>query len=118
MTAAGARKPAFATFSSTARLLDGQTIRTPGGRSPLVKLYVPYLTFQNQSGAILGITYRVYSGNSLIAIGQPAAPLSPDESVTFEARFTPVKGKTYRLTADVNDASGNHEIRTVVVVST
>ena len=117
MTSAGARKPAFAAFASTARLLDGQTIRVTPGRSPLVKLYVPYLTFQNQSGAVLGITYRVYNGNALVAVGQPASPLSPDESVTFEARFTPAKGKSYRLTADVNDASGNHVVRTLALVT-
>jgi hypothetical protein len=117
LSSAGARKPAFAAFAATARLLDGQTQIVRTGTTPLVKVYVPYLTFQNQTGAILGITYRVYLGSSLIAVGQPAAPLSPDESVIFEARFTPVKGKQYTLTADVNDASGNHEIRTVALLT-
>jgi Glycosyl hydrolase catalytic core len=117
MTSGGARKPAFATFAATARLLDGQSMVVKAGQSPLVKLYVPFLTFQNQSGAVLGITYRVFSGTKLIAVGQPSSPLSPDESVLFEAKFTPAKGQKYTLTADVNDASGNHELRTVAIVT-
>jgi hypothetical protein len=113
----GARKPAYATFSATARLLDGQTVNTRAGIPPTVKLYVPYLTFQTQSGAVLGITYRVYDGTKLVSVGQPAAPLSPDQSVTFTAAFQPVAKKTYKLVADVNDASGNHVTRTVAVVT-
>jgi hypothetical protein len=117
ITTAGARKPAYASFSATARLLDGQTVNARAGVPPNVKLYVPYLTFQTQSGAVLGITYRVYDGAKLLAVGQPASPLSPDQSVTFTAAFQPVSKKTYRLTADVNDASGNHVTRTVAIVT-
>jgi hypothetical protein len=114
----GARKPAYAAFSATARLLDGQTAYVRAGSPPLVKVYVPYMAYQNQSRNVVGITYRVYNGTSLVAIGQPSAPLGADESVSFVADFTPARGKQYTLTADVNDQHGNHETRSVVIVAT
>jgi hypothetical protein len=113
----GARKPAFASFSSAARLLDGQTFVVASGRSPRIKLYVPFMTYRTQTGGVLGITYRVYDGRRLVAVGQPSAPLLADQSVAFTVAFRPAKKKTYRLVADVNDASGNHEIRTVAIVT-
>jgi len=117
VTTSGARKPAFSTFSSTARALDGQTVWATRGRRPTIRLYVPFLTNSSQTGAVLGITYRVFDGRRLVAIGQPDSPLSPDQSVTFTAVFSPAAKKTYRLVAIVNDANGQSETRTVAIVT-
>ena len=117
LSAGGARKPAFGTFASTAKLLDGVTYRVAASRSPRIKLYVPFMSYRAPTGAVLGVTYRVYDGKRLVAIGQPSSPLGADQSVSFTAVFKPAKKKTYRLVADVNDASGNHESRTVAIVT-
>jgi hypothetical protein len=117
LSAGGARKPAYAAFASTARLLDGLTFRVAASRSPRIKLYVPFMSYRAPTGAVLGVTYRVWDGKRLVAIGQPSSPLGADQSVSFTAVFRPAKKKTYRLVADVNDASGNHEARTVAIVT-
>jgi hypothetical protein len=91
-------------------------VTTTAGVPPTIRLYVPFMTFQNIASAVLGITYRVYDGTKLLVVGQPAVPLKPDESLSFTPDFVPVKGKTYTLTADVNDAHGNHELRNVAIV--
>jgi Cellulase (glycosyl hydrolase family 5) len=117
LSAGGARKPAFGAFASTAKLLDGVTFRVAASRSPRIKLYVPFMSYRAPTGAVLGITYRVFDGKRLVAIGQPSSPLGADQSVSFTAVFKPAKKKTYRLVADVNDASGNHEARTVAIVT-
>lgn len=116
-TSSGARKPAFNAFASLARLVDGTTTYVKAGRQPTVTMYVPYLSFYSGQGVYVGMTYRVYDGTKLIAVGQPAAQLQPDQSVTFTATFSPAKGKTYRVVADVNNASGQSQTRTATVVA-
>ena len=112
----GARKPAYSTFSSVARLIDGTTTTTKAGVSPHVTMFVPYLGHYSEPGALIGLTYfAVDSTGKTVAAGQPTALLAPDESVTFVPAFSPVKGKTYTIVATLNEANGHTESRTAYV---
>ena len=114
----GSPKPAFAVFSSLAHQIDGTTVTAkPGKAMGALTIYVPYLTFYNPVGSLVGVTYHVYDKTKLVASGEPQGNLAPDGSVTFTPTFKPVKGHTYTVTATVNDANGNQQTR-VVTIST
>ncbi len=113
----GSAKPALGTFSATARLLDGQTVWAKSGRVPRLKVYVPLLSFYNAPGSQVGLTYRIFSGRSQVAVGQPTAGLAADQSITFAAQgFAPKKGSSYTATVDVGDAHGNHTTRALSIL--
>jgi Glycosyl hydrolase catalytic core len=114
----GLKKPAYAAFSSTARLIDGQAFSVKAGKRPSIKLYVPFFSYQNPVGSTIGMTYRVNNGRTPLAIGQPAPRLARDQSVTFVPSFTPQKGKRYTLVADMNAPSGGTLVKTVTIVGT
>ena len=78
---------------------------------------MPYLTYYNAVGAVVGITYRVYAGKRLIAVAQPTGRIAADQTVSFVARFTPVKGKSYVLNAVVGDRHGQQTKRLVSLVA-
>lgn len=112
----GAQKPAFDAFGAVARLIDGTTVTAKAGRSPIVRMYVPYLAHYSPPGTLIGMTYVVYNSHSgTVAVGQPTAPLAPDQSVSFVPAFTPVKGQTYTVVAQLNEPNGHTESRTAFV---
>ncbi|HET7045575.1 MAG TPA: cellulase family glycosylhydrolase [Gaiellaceae bacterium] len=111
-TEAGAMKPSYRTFSALAATIDGLTQTVKAGRAPTVSLEVPKLAYSSEPGSIVGITYRVFDGRKLIAIGQPTAALRFDQTVRFVADFDPVAGRTYSIEMDANDINGNHVVRT------
>jgi Cellulase (glycosyl hydrolase family 5) len=115
-SANGSVKPSFAAFSALAHQIDGTTVVAKAGRplGPIV-VWVPYLTFYNAVGALVGITYHVSDGAKVIVSGEPQAQIAPDGSVTFTPTFSPEKGHTYTITATVNDANGNLQTRLVTV---
>ena len=55
----GAKKPAYAAFAKAAKRIDGQTQMVVAGKSPTIRLDVPFLTYGNAVGARVGITYEV-----------------------------------------------------------
>ena len=55
---------------------------------------------------MVGVTYAVYDGKKVVAVGQPRATIAADQSVTFTVKFKPAKGKSYTMTAIVNDKHG------------
>jgi len=114
----GAPKPALSVFTNLAHKIDGTTVTTRGG-TPIgaVAIFVPYLTFYNPVGSLVGVTYRVMDGTKLVDAGEPQSNLAPDGSVTFTPHFTPAKGHTYTITATVNDSNGNLQTRQVAVVT-
>jgi hypothetical protein len=115
----GAAKPAFARFAALAHQIDGTTVVGKGGRSlGSIAIFVPFLTFYDPVGSLVGITYHVMDGVKLVASGEPRSNLAPDGSVSFVPAFTPVKGHSYTITATVNDANGNLQTRQVAVRST
>ncbi|HVC87765.1 MAG TPA: cellulase family glycosylhydrolase [Gaiellaceae bacterium] len=112
----GAQKPAFDAFGAVARLIDGTTMTTKAGAPPLVTMYVPYLAHYSVPGTLIGMTYVVYNSHGgTVAVGQPTAPLEPDQSVTFVPKFTPVKGQSYTVVAQLNEPNGHTESRTAVI---
>jgi hypothetical protein len=114
----GAAKPSYAAFSSLARLVDGDgTVTVKAGRAPSIKLYVPSLAYYSAPGEAIGISYRIANGRSLVTTAQPSTVMGLDQSVTVKPTFVPAKGKTYTLTAEMNDAHGNHATRTVQIVA-
>jgi Cellulase (glycosyl hydrolase family 5) len=114
----GSRKPAYAVFGSVARAIDGTTSVTRAGVKPKITVYLPYLNYYAQVGSRIGITYRVYSGKTEIAIAQTNVALAGDQSVTFVANFKPEKKHTYTVTATCGEQNGHTEIRnTTVTVS-
>jgi hypothetical protein len=114
----GAHKPSYAAFSSLARLIDGSTQTVKGGARPRVTVFLPYLGYYSQPGATIGMTYFVYDGKKPVGTGQPTAPLAPDFSVTFTPDFKAVKGHTYTIIVNANEANGHNESRTAVVTAT
>jgi hypothetical protein len=114
----GAKKPAFSAFAATAKTIDGQTqFVNPHSRSFTVKVDVPFLTYHDFPGTIVGITYRIYQGKAVAAIGQPRSIIAADQTVSFKAKFKPAKGASYLMTVDVNDRHGQHSKRTIALVS-
>jgi hypothetical protein len=68
-------------------------------------------------GTTYGITYKVYLGKKIVALGQPNAAMTANQSVVFKADFAPAKGKTYTVTTTVNDPHGNAQTVTAALVA-
>jgi hypothetical protein len=102
----GIKKPSYGVFAKTAKGIDGQTQIVQPGKNPTVRLDIPFLTYGNSVGAKVGITYKVYDGKTVIAIGQPTGRIAADQTVSFVARYKPGKGKTYILDCLVGDRHG------------
>jgi hypothetical protein len=113
----GSAKPSYRAFSSLARLIDGDaTITVRAGTRPTVKFYPALLRFFSAPGETIGMTLRVLSNGKSVAVAQPTARMGFDGSVTVRAPFSPAKGKTYTVTAEMNDPHGNHQTRSVAVI--
>jgi hypothetical protein len=114
---AGAKKPAYAAFAAAAKPIDGQTEAVnPAARSFTIKVDVPFLAYHDFPGAPVGVTYRVFDGRKIAAIGQPRVTIAPDQTVSFKVMFKPTKGVSYVMTVDVNDKHGQHAKRTIALV--
>jgi hypothetical protein len=115
LTRNGSKKPSYNVFTVEAKKVVGESYVIRPGRAPKVKVTVPFLTWFNRPGAPVGITYRVYDGKRLVAVGQARPRLLSDQTIVFVAKFKPTKGHSYRLTADVNDINGQRTRRTVML---
>ncbi len=111
-TATGRPKPSYAAFSAFARSMAGQTLTIKPGVKPTIKLPVPRLAFGSPAGSAIGVTYRVYRGSTVVAVGQPAPRLRTNQSVSFVADFTPTPSATYTIKMDAGDVNGNHVLVT------
>ena len=105
------KKPAYATFSATARLIDGTMSNVKAGTRPKVKVFVPYLGYYSQPGTQIGVTYAVRdtTAKKNVTVGQPVAILAGDYSITFTANFTPVKKHVYSITVNANEPNGHSD---------
>ena len=117
-TVSGRPKPALTAFSSFARSMSGQTLKIKPGVKPTIKLPVPRLAFVTPAGSAIGITYRVYHGTTMVAVGQPAPRLQTNQSVSFVASFTPAPSQRYTIEMDAGDLSGNHVVVTYSLLTT
>jgi len=73
------------------------------------------------TGEAIGMTWRIFIKNRLIAVGQQTSPLRMDCTVTARLRFPPggvQKGTTYRATFVMNDINGTVLNRTLTIRAT
>jgi Cellulase (glycosyl hydrolase family 5) len=116
--ASGAKKPSYAAFASVAKPIDGTTQNVARGVAPTLKVYVPWLSFNDPVGTVVGVTYRVFSGKTQVGYGQPTAALAPDQSVTVKLTgFAPKKGLTYKVMTSINDVNGNIVAQSATLIS-
>jgi hypothetical protein len=114
----GRPKLSYDVFSSLARSVRGQTVEVRAGVRPTIRLPVPRLAFVAPAGSTIGVTYRVYQGTRMVAIGQPAPRLQTNQSVSFVANFRPAWGQSYTIEMDAGDISGNHALDTFSLLTT
>ncbi|MGH3133185.1 MAG: cellulase family glycosylhydrolase [Gaiellaceae bacterium] len=96
-------------FSSTATPLDarnGVYRFRAGTLTPLVSLYTRRYCVGDTTGTPIGMTWRVFRRNRLIAVGQQSSPLRPDCTITARLRFRVAKGQAYRATFELNNVDG------------
>ena len=106
----GQHKPSFAAFTSLARGITGAYQVVPRAKTPVVKLYVPMISYYTSTGSIVGITYTMRDKHGrVISMGEPTGTMAADQSVTFVPNFIVRNGDWYTVTATVNDASGHTE---------
>lgn len=111
----GAKKPAYAAFSSTARAIDGQTQTLTGSRSMSVKVAVPLLSSTDTPGTPIQLSYRLTVGSRLAKQGTVTAKLAADQTVTLKLTRPAAKAR-YTLTVTATDDSGQTAKRTVALV--
>ena len=119
LTYGGLEKPAFDLFSVLAKPVDARNaiVTVRGGRAnPAVRVATAKIGYRVGPGARVGVTYRVFQGGRLLVVDQPEARVGLDGWITIRPRFTPVRGRTYTVTVEVNDAVGNKAQRTLTLV--
>ena len=96
----------------------GEGHRRPGaadrrpGKSPTIRLDIPFLTYGNAVGARVGITYGVYEGKKSIAVGQPVGRIAADQTVSFLAQVQAGEGQELHPERDRRrQARPDHEAR-------
>ena len=114
----GRPKLAHNVFAALALSVQGQTLHVSAGVRPTIGLPVPRLAFVTPAGSTIGVTYRVFQGTRLVAVGQPAPRLLTNQSVRFVANFRPVWGQSYDIEMDAGDISGNHALVTYTLLAT
>jgi len=118
LTAAGAKKPAFATFAALARRVDARNaIVQVRGTNPLVRISALPMGYYMAPGTPVGVAYQVWQGGVVIATGVPLLRLDADGWFSLRPEFTPLPGRTYTLTIRANQESGVIVQRTITLVS-
>ena len=119
LTYGGLEKPAFDIYSVLARASDGRNLVTnvkAGRANPAVRIPTTKLAYRSGVGSQVGMTYRVFQGSRLLVVEQPVATIARDNWITIRPRFTPARGRTYRLSVEVGDVNGNKVERTITLV--
>lgn len=110
-TIAGAPKGSSpARFTTAARPVDARNgvVSLRGGTAtPLVNVHTRQYCATNPTGSLIGMTWRVFLGGKLIAVGQQTAPLRLDCTIDARLQFRVAKKRTYTATFSLNDRSGN-----------
>jgi cellulase (glycosyl hydrolase family 5) len=98
----------FETAAKPLDARDGIYSFRRGTLTPLVNLYTRRYCANDTAGTPIGMTWRIYLGSRLVAVGQQSAPLKRDCTIDARLRFkSPMaKGKTYTVTFDLNDKNG------------
>lgn len=99
-------------FSASAKPLDardGVYSLKAGVLTPLVKLYTRRYCANDMTGTAIGMTWRIFHGSKLIAVGQQTSALKIDCTIDARLRFKApgvVKKQTYVATFALNDING------------
>ena len=95
LTPSGTTKPSYRTFSVLRALDRGQTLADQS-RDGSRRFSSRFRSSPSApaSGSSIGVTYRVFRGTTLVAVGQPVARLRTNGTVRFVARFKPAAGTT------------------------
>ena len=108
-----------ARWSASVRPLDARspvlTLRG-GTQNPVVSLYGRQYCVNNSIGSTIGMTWRVYRGTRLIAVGQQTSPLRRDCTIAARPLFTVAGGETYTATFQLNDINGTYLNRRVTIL--
>jgi hypothetical protein len=110
-------------FEAAARPLDARdpvlNVRR-GTLTPLVNLITRRYCANDPAGTAVGMTWRIYAGTRLIAVGQQSAALKRDCSIDARIRFKSAvaKRKTYSATFALNDRNGILLTRRVTIHGT
>ena len=119
LTQFGLEKPGFDQFSVLARLVDARNayVTVKGGRAnPSVRVATTKLAYRSGVGSRVGLTYKVFEGSKLLRVEQPVVPIGRDGWITIRPQFTPARGRTYRLEAEIGDVNGNRVTRTLTLI--
>jgi hypothetical protein len=99
-------------FGASARPLDARnavyTFRA-GTLTPLVNLHTRRYCVGDTTGTPIGMTWRIFQNNRLLAVGQQSSPLRVDCTINARLRFPRGgvrKGVTYLATFALNDING------------
>ena len=98
-------------FEAAAKPLDARDPSLSlkrGTLTPLVNLIVRRYCANDAAGSTVGMTWRIFAGTKLLAVGQQSAVLKRDCSIDARIRFKSAvaKGKTYTATFALNDRNG------------
>ena len=121
-TQTGANKGASPSrFAAAARPLDARNSEVSlrrGTSSPSVTLYTRRFCVVDTSGATIGTTWRARIGSRLVDLGQVAAPLHANCTITVRLDGLKITRKTYVVTFDLNDINGETLTRRVTIRGT
>jgi hypothetical protein len=104
----GAKKSSYAAFAAAAKAVDGDSQMVKAGKVFTVKVPVPFITYHDATGAVVAVTYKIYSGKPLVAAGGLHLTVQTDGRLTMPVNFKPVKGKTYSMTVFIGDKHGQN----------
>jgi hypothetical protein len=112
------RKPAFATFSAMAKLLDARNpalhVRS-GIRNPLVRVPVLEIYARSGPGTRVGVTMSLYDNNRSLGTTQPTTTVETDGWISLRLPVTTVRGHFYRAYLKIADVHNNIVSRLVTL---
>ena len=120
----GAKGSSARVFAASAKPLDARNAMysfRAGTLTPLVNLHTRRYCVGDTTGTPIGMTWRVFQGSRLIAVGQQTSPLRVDCTINARLRFPRGgvrKGVSYRATFALNDINGTVLSRTLTIVGT
>ena len=117
----GSRKPAFATFTASARQVDFRSpvVLIKAKRSnPTIRVPVWDLLVRDGVGAQLGATIKTYYGRRNIAVSQPTSTIALDGYASFVVPLKkPPAEAVYTVSISINDRNGNRIYRSATLVA-
>jgi len=106
-TASGVKKNAYRTFAAAAKGIEGESQTVSPGKPFLIELPIPVITYFDAPGAHVTVSYKIFSGSSLVAAKQVPGTIQTDARVSLPVAFKPAKGKKYGMIVYVADKHGN-----------